>query len=87
MPAKKKAATPAVSSIVQPLRSLLHTIRCVSQHEDALCTLLHNLEKAPHLTAELHTELSTLLDQLPAREYLDDFDAVHTALEASASRS
>ncbi len=77
---KKAAAASPNSLLVSPLRTLLHTVRCVSQHEDALCTLLHNLQHHPENSAELTAELHTLLDELPSRDYIDDLNALHRVL-------
>ncbi len=84
VPARRRSKnTPApteTSPLVPPLRSLLHTVRCIAQHEDALCTVLHNLRNHPENSTELAVELQTLLDELPSRDYAYDLDALLRAL-------
>lgn len=58
------------------LRSLLQTVRCIAQHEDALCTLLHEIKEARSLSKESAHELLRLLAELPAHEYGDDLEAL-----------
>jgi hypothetical protein len=88
-PAKSKKK----SSVVKPseplahrLDALLHTMRCIAQHEDRLCTLLHDAQQSPRLRASLLKELRTVLEDLPAEEYTFDLQALATEVaEAEAA--
>ncbi len=73
--AKKQPAANGVS-LAHRLDSLLHTMRCIAQHEDELCTLLHDARRSGKVSGKLLRELHTLLDELPAEEYTFDLDAV-----------
>lgn len=58
------------------LDALLHTIRTIAQHEDELCTLLHDVRSKGKVSKPLLRELQTLLAVLPAAEYTHDLFAV-----------
>lgn len=65
---------------VHRISALLHTTRCIAQHEDQLCTLLHATENSKGLTAGLQAELRALLDTMPSHEYTDEMEAVRQTL-------
>ncbi len=69
------------------MNALLHTIRCIAQHEDHLCTLMHEIKEAGHLGAEVSEELGVLLAELPAHDYLDDLSAAQTLLAVEGASS
>ena len=62
------------------LDALLHTMRCIAQHEDALCELSHELKQAGDLSPEIRDEFRDLLDKIPSQEFVLDLDAVRDAL-------
>jgi len=66
-------------SLVHLLHSLLSCMRCITQHEDALCELLH---EAQHGAApgRLRGELVTLVEELPTYDYVDDLDRLRDML-------
>ena len=75
-----------VSALVSSLNALLHTMRCIEQHESQLCTLMHEIRSAGTLSTDVQEELRTLLDQIPHREYTDDLDSVIDAVNAPTSK-
>lgn len=80
----------AAASLSHCLHSLLSSVRCIAQHEDAICELLHESRHNP-ASSRLAAQLHSLLDDLPAHEYLYDLEAVRDILGqprlASKSRS
>lgn len=76
-PVPKLAAEP----LTHQLDALLHTMRTIAQHEDELCTLVHDLRSRGKVSKALRRELQTLLAALPAHEYTDD---LHAATELAA---
>ena len=78
-------ARKAISSgdLQHRLDALLHTMRCITQHEDELCTLLHDARRTGRISAPLLRELRSVLQELPAMEYLDDLYAVQQAVAAA----
>ena len=77
---EKASPDTAIPEAAARLNALLHTMRCIAQHEDALCTLLHQLRQAGSLSPDLREELRTLLDELPSDEYLRDLDTLAALL-------
>ena len=65
------------------LDALLHTMRCIAQHEDELCTLLHDARRTNRVSAALVQELRSILQELPAEEYVADLHAVEEAILAT----
>lgn len=57
-------------------------MRCIAQHEDQLCSLLHDARKTGRLNTALRRELQAILAELPAEEYTDD---LHAVLEMTTS--
>ena len=81
MAKKQKTAAPNPSDeVVYRIHTLLHTMRAISRHEDALCTLMNEVKTAGKVTEELDSELRDLLEEMPAHEYNDDVEAVREAL-------
>jgi hypothetical protein len=76
---KKAAAVPQLS-VVHRLDALLQTMRCIAQHEDALCELSHETRRTGSLSAETSDELRRILERLPAEDYVIDVDAVRAVL-------
>ena len=66
------------------LNALLHTVRCIAQHEDQLCTLLHESRKTRSISARSAREIRALLDKMPSREYLADFEALYDSLPSES---
>lgn len=79
---KKIAVVRKSEDLPHRLDTLLHTMRCIAQHEDELCTLLHDARRTGRLNAALLRELRSVLEELPAGEYLDDLHAVQQAIQA-----
>jgi len=87
MAARKTRATGGAASAAAEvpeaayrINALLHTMRCIAQHEDRLCGLLHEIQRTSVLTPEMTEELRTLLEELPADEYTHDLNQVQEAL-------
>ncbi|SEB58573.1 hypothetical protein [Terriglobus roseus] len=80
---KPKACTQPVA-LADRLDTLLHTVRCIAQHEDELCTLLHAARKSNRMTQALARELRSILANLPAEEYAWELRALEEELEAAA---
>jgi len=69
------------------LQTLLHTVRCIAQHEDELCTLFHAAQFEGAVGDDLAAELHALLDRMPAQEYVHDLEAVREAVPARVVRN
>ena len=80
--ATKASAAREITLLFHQLSALIHTIRCIAQHEDQLCVLMHEAKNAASLDAGMRVELRELLDKIPAHEYMGDLYAVR---EAAAS--
>jgi hypothetical protein len=61
------------------VQSLLHTLRCIAQYEDALCEVLHELQQEGP-SAKMNEEIASLLDDIPAQDYLDDLESARACL-------
>ncbi|MGI4758863.1 MAG: hypothetical protein ACRYGF_18690 [Janthinobacterium lividum] len=82
--AKRQQLAPAmVTSLTHGLESLLHTMRSIAQHEDELCTLLHDARRTGKISAPLLRELKVVLDALPAEEYTSELQAIKEVTEAA----
>jgi hypothetical protein len=79
----KPASTQPVA-LADRLDTLLHTVRCIAQHEDELCTLLHAARKSNRLAKSLASELRAILANLPAEEYAWELRALEEELDAAA---
>ena len=62
------------------LDELLHTIRCITQYEDRLCELSHDLKRGGGPSAEIYDELRVIIDKVPSHEFVLDLEAVREAL-------
>ena len=51
-------------------------MRTIAQHEDELCTLLHDARRTGKVSSAVLRELQAVLAALPGHEYTDDLDAV-----------
>jgi hypothetical protein len=88
MTTKKLASTrlkTRLSTVRQPspyhrLDALLHTMRCITQFEDALCELSHELKGTSALSPEASGELRDILEKVPSHDYLVDLDSVRAIL-------
>ncbi len=82
MPPRKRipVATPA-DQVAYRINTLLHTMRAIQRHEDALCTLMTEIKNSGAVNQELDQELRDTLEQMPAHEYADDIEAVRQSLE------
>ena len=58
-------------------------MRCITQHEDQLCTLLHDARRTGKMNVALRRELQAILAELPAEEYTHDLHAVLEITEAA----
>lgn len=84
VPVKKVVLkAPRVSLAYSRLHTLLHTVRCIAQYEDALCELSHEVKRAGVLSEESRVALDGILQKLPAQEYVHDLDAVMGLLEGA----
>jgi hypothetical protein len=80
----KKTARPTSSAIYSPdmshrLNALLQTMRCIAQHEDKLCTLLHSL-KTGAAGDDIRMDLRHILDDMPGDEYEADIASLRATL-------
>lgn len=84
-PAKARPRTAPLqpSSPYGRLDALLHTVRCIAQHEDALCELSHDVKQSGVLSDETKFALDALLKKIPSQEYVHDLDAVTVLLAGS----
>jgi hypothetical protein len=78
-----------LSTVRQPspyhrLDALLHTMRCITQFEDALCELSHELKGANALSPEASEELRDILEKIPSHDYLVDLELVRAILSEPA---
>jgi hypothetical protein len=62
------------------LDTLVHTMRCITQYEDALCSLSHELKGTGTFSEEASEELRDILEKIPSHDYLVDLDAVRDIL-------
>jgi hypothetical protein len=62
-------------------------MRCISQYEDALCELSHEVKQAGGLSPDLTDEILSTLEKLPSHDYLMDLDALRDTLAESADGS
>jgi hypothetical protein len=82
----EKAVKPAQNLLANRLDTLLHTIRCIAQHEDELNALLHAIRNADGVTPPVAAELRAVLDSLPAEEYAWELHAAEMQLDADRDR-
>jgi hypothetical protein len=55
-------------------------MRCITQYEDALCELSHELKGASALSPEASEELRDILEKIPSHDYLIDLESVRAIL-------
>ena len=55
-------------------------MRCITQYEDALCELSHELKGARARSVEASKELRDILDKIPSYDYLTDLESVKAIL-------
>ena len=82
--ARMRTAPIEPSSPYGRLHTLLHTMRCIAQHEDALCELSHEVKQTGRLSEETKLALDDLLKKLPSQDYVYDLNAVTVLLGNSA---
>lgn len=86
--AAKKENNPGLpSSPYSRLHTLLHMVRCIAQHEDALCELSHEVKRAGVLSDEAKVALDGILKRMPAEDYVHDLDAVTGLLAGVRART
>jgi hypothetical protein len=74
---KRTGKTPEKQATALHLASsLLHSVRRVMQHEDELCTFVHEIKQAGEISPAVAEDLRHLLDSLPGQGYLDDLIAL-----------
>ena len=69
------------AQVYTAVHSLLHTMRVIQQHEDQLCTLMHEMHRTGKISTRLRAELDQLLHQIPCAEFSDDLCAIRRALD------
>lgn len=79
--AKKRNPPESAAVLTDRLETLLHTVRCIAQHEDELCTLLHEARSAGKLSPQAASDLRAILEALPAEEYTWQLHAVEMDLD------
>lgn len=65
-----------VPSAYHRLHTLLHTMRCIREREDALCEMMHELKNSNSVSEEQANELRGILEDLPSQDYLDDLRSI-----------
>ena len=80
---RPRTAPIQASSPYGRLNTLLHTVRCIAQHEDALCELSHEVKQSGVLSEETKLALDVLLKKIPSQDYVHDLDAVTVLLAGS----
>jgi hypothetical protein len=80
---KTRPATVQQSSLYHRIDTLLHTMRCIAQYEDALCGLSHEVKQAGAFSPEISDEVREILEKIPSHDYVMDLDAVRAALSES----
>jgi hypothetical protein len=80
---KTRPATIQQPSLYHRIDTLLHTMRCIAQYEDALCGLSHEVKRAGAFSPEISDEVREILDKIPSHDYVMDLDAVRAALSGS----
>ena len=82
-PASAPVAATAVDAqvLAHGLGGLLHTMQTVQHFEETLCSLMHALRRG-RATSALLRELRDVLEQLPARDYVHEVDALRDAVAA-----
>ena len=84
VPAKPaRAAARKAEPLTHRLDALLHTMRTIAQHEDELCSLLHDARRTGRVNTALLRDLRAVLAALPAEEYTDDLHAVLEIADAA----
>ena len=80
---KTRPATIQQPSLYHRIDTLLHTMRCIAQYEDALCGLSHEVKRAGAFSPEISDEVREILEKIPSHDYVMDLDAVRAALSES----
>ena len=78
--APRKSTARPLPQLYYRAHALLNTVRCIAQHEDRLCILLHEMKRRGTVGAAMSKELRTLLGEMPAEEYAVDLRAVEEEL-------
>ena len=60
--------------------ALLNTVRCIAQHEDRLCILVHELKRRGTVGPAMTKELRALLEQMPSEDYAVELRALEDEL-------
>ena len=83
----QQKTAPELPAAFHSITALLHTMRCIAQHEDRLCLLRNEIKRARTVGPRLMKELHALLEELPAEEYTSDLQAVEAALSSAVPAS
>lgn len=59
-------------------------MRCITQYEDALCELAHELKGTRGLSPEACEKLRDILEKIPSHDYLADLESVRAILAEPA---
>jgi hypothetical protein len=84
---KTRPATVQQPSLYHRIDTLLHTMRCIAQYEDALCGLSQEVKRAGAFSPEIRDEVREILEKIPSHDYVMDLDAVRAALSESKPSS
>lgn len=60
--------------------ALLNLVRCIAQHEDRLCILVHAMKQRGTVGAAMTKDLRALLQQMPAEDYAAELRALEDEL-------
>lgn len=78
----EKAAAERQPPVFYRINSLLRVMRVIEQHEEQLCTLMHDIKSSGAVSVGVAAELRTILEEMPSSEYREDLQAVKEALDA-----
>lgn len=68
------------------VHALWVTTRALAEHEDELCTLMHEIKRGGDLNEELRGELETLLEEMPAEECARNVAEVRASLQPPSKK-
>ncbi len=71
-----------VPDLYSSIHALLHTMRLIEQHEEALCSMHDEMKRTGKLSAPHRRKLHLLVHDLPADDYQADLQALRYALAA-----
>ena len=77
---RKKGVVEEKPGVYSRLHSLLRVMRIIEQHEEQLCSMMHEIKSSGVVSEAMRAELSGLLDEMPLSEYQNDLEGLRQAL-------